>query len=235
MPFTWDRTPIAEAPLSAIVPHYQAAQVLPGVVESLVGELLKREKDYEVLLVDDGSTDGSAQAVADLQNRLPKIRALRHEKPEGYGAVLRTGLAAAQHPLIFTMPADGSYSAGDLPLLLELIDKADVVSGCRRSKSRLKRFLQRLPASKLFGVRLNDVSSHFRLYRREIFKRIPIQSKGCFADVEILAKANFLDCILSEVDITWQPPSKSVDFYRASVLGDALRVQRRPNFGPAQV
>jgi len=235
MPFTWDRTPIADKPLSAIVPHYQAAEVLPGVVESLVGELLKREKDYEVLLVDDGSTDGTSGVVARLQDRMPKIRALRHEKPEGYGAVLRTGLAAAQHPLVFTMPADGSYSAGDLPLLLGLIDKADVVSGCRRAKSWIKRFLQRLPASKLFGVRLNDVSSHFRLYRREIFKRIPIQSKGCFADVEILAKANFLDCILSEVDVNWQPPSTSAEFYRAGVLGDAFRLQRQPNFGPAQV
>ncbi len=226
MAFTWERPSIAGSPISAIVPHQQGPEV-NAVLTALVEHLQKRQAGFEVLLV--SPTVPEAEL-----GQLPNVKGLQIA-PWNYGAGLRAGLDAAQHPLICTIPADGSYDPADLPKLLELIDQADIVSGMRMSKPWLRRKLQGVPARVFFGVALKDVACHFRLYRREIFKHIPIQSRGCFADTEILAKANFLNCILAETEITWKPPTASGDLYGKTILGDAFRVFRNPDFGPPEM
>jgi glycosyltransferase involved in cell wall biosynthesis len=233
MSFTWDRPAVSSEAITAIVPHHQAAGLLSGIVESLAGQLGGRPATSEILLVDDASSDNSQDVVAELCRRFPQVRGLRHEERKGYGGALRTGLTAAQHPLVFTMPADGSYDPADLPKLLALIDQADAVSGFRANKPWLRRKLQGWPAHLFFGVGLRDVACHFRLYRREIFARIPIQSRGCFADTEILAKANFLDCILAETEVSWKEPTAAGDLYGSTIFSDARRVFFHPDFGAA--
>jgi hypothetical protein len=89
-------------------------------------------------------------------------------------------------------------------------------------------YLGNLLARMAFGLRLHDVQCDFRLFRRSIFRRIPIQSDGPFAHVEVLAKANFLTAIMTEVPVTPQPVASTACWWR-----DAWRVFAHPDFGPA--
>ncbi len=230
MPFDWERSPIASSPISAILIARQAARTVGGVLEALATQLSALKREHEMLVVDDGSSDGTAAAVEAFAEKEQRVRLLPHEKPLGYGAALRTGLAAARHPLVCTLPADGSYAPADLPKLLEWIDKADAVIGVRRPRPRLKVWSQHWLVRLWFGVQLADPACHFRLYRRDILTRFPIQSQGCFADVEIAAKANYLECLLAEAEVTWQPPAQPIA--GPSALREAWRLFRRRKLDP---
>jgi hypothetical protein len=160
--------------------------------------------------------------------------------------------------------ADRSYRPADLKLLLDEIDKVDLVSGYRaslpvpvlwRGLGMGTRFLARwlfglhlepLPgwlgpgnhafawlARLLFGVRVRDLGSEFKLFRRSIFARIPIQSDGPLAHAEILAKANFLGCLMAEAPISYRAgaPSGIGPFGRG--FRELRRLLNRPDFGPA--
>jgi hypothetical protein len=171
-----------------------------------------------------------------LSARFPQVRLITPEKP-GRGAALKAGLSATTHPLIFTMPATGEYQASDLSKMLEGIDQVDVVVGWRKARCVRRRTWEAFWAYLLFGsgLWLKDVTCPVRLYRRSIFPRIPIQSAGPFADVEILAKANFLSCLFIEVEIAWQPPASAPASDGTSYFGDLWRVFERPDFGPANI
>jgi glycosyltransferase involved in cell wall biosynthesis len=267
MPDPPDLPPIATAPLSALLLAHNEAPHLEGVLESWVSELTRRERDYEILVVDDGSGDGTAALTESLTARFPRVRLLRHETRRGEGAALRTGLAAARHPLLLTCPCDRQYRPEDLQRLLAEIDKVHLVAGYRvwrpvplplRCLGWLYRLflrvalahpLEPLPgwlgskgwaahvrARLCFGLRVHDVTCPFRLYRRQLFDRIPIQSDGPFAEVEVLAKANFLGSVMTETAVPYQPPPAP-----PPAEGQAARRQARadfrgvffhPDFGP---
>jgi hypothetical protein len=88
----------------------------------------------------------------------------------------------------------------------------------------------------LFGVRFADVDCAFRLFRRSIFERIPIQANGPFAQVEILAKANFLGCLMSDEPIAHRPEAEPPGKWKVpwrQTLREAFHLVRHPDFGPA--
>lgn len=80
----------------------------------------------------------------------------------------------------------------------------------------------------LFGLRLHDAGSSFKLYRRELIERLTIQSVGSFAHIEILAKANFLGCLMDEAIVSWQPAGREESL--GSLLADARKVLEKPDF-----
>jgi glycosyltransferase involved in cell wall biosynthesis len=192
------------------------------------------EKDEEKATKDEVKTCPTAPRAS-----LP----LHHPSPlhgGGAGACLRVGLALARYPLVAycelrvprPLSPRGAYRPDDLKSMLEIIDEVDIVCGFRTKASRrvsvprrerLYRWLARLA----FGVRLKDVYCPFKLFRRHVFKRIPIQSNGDFVHAEILAKANFLGCLMTEV------PVELRDQGRESLrFAEALQIFRHPDFGP---
>src|SRR5215217_3169192 len=92
--------PIAAEPLSVVLLAHDDAAHLRPVVDGWVAYLAGLGRDYELILVDDGSPDGTGELTADLAGRHPRLRVLRHDGPRGEGAALRTALAAARHPLL---------------------------------------------------------------------------------------------------------------------------------------
>jgi glycosyltransferase involved in cell wall biosynthesis len=263
----WQRTPIATAPLSAVLVARDAGPDLEEVVTAWASQFDALQRPYELILVNDsGAADLPARADA-LAGRLPALRAVHHDGPRGLGAALRTGVAAARHPLLFYTTCDRQYRPEDLTRLLDAIDRVDLVTGCRSSRPAplWARWLgaayrgcvrvlfglslpppvcwlgragwgRRRLARWLFGVHVHDPECAFRLFRRSVFRRIPIQTDGDFAQIEILAKANFLGHLLDEVAVTHRPLAPGAPppagpaprFWR-----DVRRLLTAADFGPA--
>jgi glycosyltransferase involved in cell wall biosynthesis len=133
--------PVASEPLSVVLLAHNPGEPLEAVVSAWASYLDKRDRDDELILVDDGSTDGTAERAAALGERYPRLVVLRHEQPRGEGAALRTALAAARRPLLFYTLCDPHYQPGDLDRLLAKrpdparpdleIDHVHLASGCR--------------------------------------------------------------------------------------------------------
>src|SRR6266436_2741584 len=205
-----DLPPIQSEPIIAILPIFNDLAVLQSVLEAWISVLNSLNRDYEILLVDDASTDGTLDLAQSLVEKNPKVRLLHHEAHTGFGACLRTGLAAARFPLLLISTCDGSYQPADLIRFLKWIDKVHLVAGYRSID--FKRYKRNWPERLfhwiiriIFALRLKDPECWFLLARRSIFDRIPIQSPGPFAFAELLTKANFLGCLMSEVAVSYQP------------------------------
>jgi glycosyltransferase involved in cell wall biosynthesis len=260
--------PIATESVSVILLADNDGPHLEAVVAAWVAFFNGLGRDYEIILVDDGSTDQTAQLVTPLKDRHGRVKVIRHDSRQGEGAALKSGLAVARYPLVFYTVCDPSYAPADFKRLLTEIDKVHLISGYRgghpipaavrifRSlfsiSSRVllgtpltplpgwlgwKRHLGRLLMRIVFGVRNQDVACPFRLIRREIFARMPVQSKGSFAHAEILAKANFLGCVLGE-EITLGDRQRPIPLGRrppdpvGQVLRAGFRLFQNPKFNP---
>lgn len=235
--------PMATAPLSLVLPARNEEAHLERTLQSWIAYLDSLQRDYEILMVDDGSTDQTAALAESLAARYPRLRLLRHATPQGFGAALRTGLAAAQYPLFVHSECGDAYDPADLKALLDVIDQVDLAAGGRvwvsGGRRRFAETTYRWLVRWLFGVRLHDVNCAFKLFRRSLFARMPIQSDGPFVHCEILAKANFLGGLLTEVPVKYRPPSgaeaRKWQARPRQTRAEMKRVFYHPDFGPAQL
>lgn len=230
---------IADAPLSVILTVHDSRPRLDELLEKWSKHLEKLDRDYEVLLIDDTGSDQSTTQAETLLHAYPRLRVLRHEGHLGLGVALQTGLASARFPLVCSCSGDPGYQPAEVKGLLELIDTCHLVCGYRLEQGNAQRpirpsWWRRARYRLIFGVHVRDAECPFRLYRKDIFARIPIQSRGPFALVEVLAKANFLGCVIGEVPVSYRPQQGSeMDATLKETRKDARRVFRSPDFGPA--
>jgi glycosyltransferase involved in cell wall biosynthesis len=160
--------------VTLVVPTYNEERGIEGVVERLAA--LDLGRPLELLVVDDGSRDGTARKLEALVGRVPPLRVLRHEENRGYGAALKTGFAAARHAVVVITDADGTYPEDRIQELLRCIDDgAEMAVGARTGKDvhiplvrrPAKAFLKWL-ASFLSGRRIPDLNSGLRAMRRDL-------------------------------------------------------------------
>src|SRR5262245_11818250 len=148
--------------ISLVIPAYNEAAVIAQAVTEAETALAGSFADYEVLVIDDGSTDTTALSVRELALRYPHTRLVRHDINKGYGAALRTGFDSARFPLIAFTDADCQFDLTELGLLASLADEYPIVAGYRvdRKDAWKRRFFSwgynRL-ARTLLGTRLRDV------------------------------------------------------------------------------
>jgi dolichol-phosphate mannosyltransferase len=128
-----ERPPIASAPLSVLLTVSGPAE-LPATARRWLDFLGGLGREYELLLVDDGSDEAGAAELIRLTKELPALRLVRRTGSPGAGAALRAGVEAARHPLLYTAPAAPEYAPEELKKFLAAIDAVDVVAGCRTGR-----------------------------------------------------------------------------------------------------
>ncbi len=205
-----DNQPRRKYALSVFYPCYNEQDNIRRVVGEAMAVLPSVSDDFEVILVDDGSRDRTGAIIDELAAGDPRIRGLHHPVNRGYGAALQSGFRAATKELVFYTDGDGQFDIAELPRLLDLIDRFDIVSGCRGRRQdspirRLNAWLWGRLVTRLLGFRCRDVDSAFKLYRREIFDRIDMKSTGALIDAEILARGVRAGYTLAEVPVSHRP------------------------------
>lgn len=182
----------------------EVVQVMEGLVKDAQIE------DYEVIVVNDGSRDNTADAVRELSEKLPSVRLVDHEVNQGYGAAVYTGFTSARKDLVFLTDSDKQFDVSEIRLLLPLIDEADLVAGYRAP--RRDPFKRRLFGTGwttlvtiLFGYTVRDVDCAFKLFRREIIESIDIESRGATFSAEFLVRAKRKGYRFREVPVTHLP------------------------------
>src|SRR3989339_865987 len=148
--------------LSVFFPCYNEEENVHKTADKALGVLEKLGIDYEVIIVNDGSSDRTAQIADQLAAQNPRIRVVHHPVNRGYGAALQSGFRAAKKDFVFYTDGDGQFDFAELPPLLPLMEKFDIVS-CYRL-DRKDNFIRKLNGwcwtklvSFLFGLRLRDI------------------------------------------------------------------------------
>lgn len=178
------------------------------VMDGLVNEELIEE--YEVIIVNDGSKDNTANLVVELSQQFPAVRLVNHEINKGYGAAVYTGFISARKDLVFLTDSDKQFNISDIRRLLPLLDEADLVAGYRAPrqdpfKRRLFGQGWSMLVTILFGYTVRDVDCAFKLFRREIIEAIDIESRGATFSAEFLVRAKRQGYRFREVPVTHLP------------------------------
>jgi len=164
--------------------------------------------DYELLVIDDGSTDTSRLILRELEAKYPKLRLIFHEKNKGYGGALQAGFYAAKKEFIFYTDGDFQYDITELPKLAALMrDGVDVVNGYKICRSDpMNRivigFLYQHFMKALFQFKIRDVDCDFRLMRRKVFDNLNLKYKSGVVCVEMIRKMQDRGVVFDEVPVS---------------------------------
>lgn len=185
-----------------------------GNVEKAVALALEAAQlvtdDYEIIVVDDGSTDDTGPIADRLAEQNNRVRIIRHPQNKGYGAALRSGYHGAQKEAVFYTDGDLQFDIKEITKLWPLLGEYDVVTGYRikRMDNLLRKInsfgwtsLTRL----LFGLNVRDVNCAFKLFKREVVREMKFDSEGALIDAEVFARAKKAGCRITEVGVHHYP------------------------------
>ena len=193
--------------ISVFFPCYNDSASIGDLVREAERQLETLTSDYEIIVVNDGSTDASADVLQRLAAEIPRLKVVTHERNQGYGGALRSGFAAATKELVFYTDGDGQYDVRELPVLVMLMtDDTDFVNGIKMKRQdpayrvhigNLHQFLMRW----IFWLPIRDVDCDFRLIRRRILDRIELRSTSGSICVELVKHAQRAGAEFREVSV----------------------------------
>lgn len=205
-----ETNPISRS-ISVFFPAFNDARAISPLILSALDVLPTLTDDYEVLVVNDGSTDATRAVLDEMARSCAQLKVIHHQRNLGYGAALRSGFRHATKDLIFYTDGDGQYDVRELPALYrELTPAVDVVNGFKLERAdrshrkviggiynQITRFLFRLP--------IRDVDCDFRLLRRSALERISLSASSGVIGVELVHKLASAGCVFKEVPVHHYP------------------------------
>ena len=212
-----ETTNLGDAPpqISAVVPAYNEVESLPPLLTELRAALDSTRRSWELVLVDDGSSDGTAALLLAEAARDPRLVIVRFEKNAGQSAALAAGLSRVRGDVVVTLDADLQNDPADIPTLLAALADADVVSGVRakRHDSWIRRVSSRIANATrraVIGDSITDIGCSLKAYRREALVGLPM-----FVGVHrfLPALCAFRGARVVEVPVHHRPRTRGVSKY----------------------
>jgi len=196
--------------LSIVLPAYNEAGNIIEVLRRSTEAAQRLCVEHEIIVVDDGSRDATADLVRRASMADGRIRLVRHERNLGYGEALRTGFRAAALDLVFFTDADNQFDLDELEKFLPWIDKVDVVAGFRIN--RQDKWLRRVNAiawnvlvRAVFYVPVRDIDCAFKLFRRHLLESLDLESVGAMVNTELMVKLGRLGAGVVEIGVSHYP------------------------------
>lgn len=193
--------------LTVFFPAYNDSGTIASLVITALKSARRLTDNFEIIIVNDGSADTTAEIADELARAYPEVRVVHHERNRGYGGALRTGFAAATRELVFYTDGDAQYDPSEMRALWDaLTDGVDLVNGYKISRSDpLHRIvigrLYHHTVTLLFGLRVRDVDCDFRLMRRAIFDRIALEKNSGVICLEMMKKVQDAGFRIAEVPV----------------------------------
>lgn len=220
--------------LSVIIPAYNEAENILGTLENVTAALTGLAIDAEILVIDDGSTDGTAQLVDTHAARFPGVRVLANERNMGFGWTYRRGVEAASRDHIVMVHGDNAWGAATLREFFSQVGEADIIVGYTRDMWR-SRTLTRTIVSKTFTLVINAITwrglkyyNGLQIHEAGVLKGLHIESRGYGFQPEVLVKALRLTKTVVEVpmDLIEREKGESKAFRLKNVLDVARTIGR---------
>ncbi len=195
------------ASISAFFPAYNDAGTIASMVISTDIVLRSLTSDYEIIVINDGSSDYTKEVLDELEQKYDHLRVIHHTKNRGYGGALRSGFSAATKDLIFYTDGDAQYDPHEVRLLLPALKAGvDVVNGYKISRNDpLHRIiigrLYHHTVKSAFGLKLKDVDCDFRLIRRSVFDKVHLVSNSGVICVELMKKIQDAGFVVEQVPV----------------------------------
>ena len=218
--------------VSLVIPMFNEELNIEHAIAAGVEALTKYSDDYEIIVVDDASTDDSPAMVARMAEENPRIRCIRHAKNRKLGGTLRSGFAAATKDLVLYMDADLPFDPDVLGRAMRAMEVtgADLIAGYRHDRTieGLKRtiysYLYNTLIGVLFGWPHRDINFSFKLMKRKVLQAIELRSEGSLIDAELIVKAKNRGFAIQQIGIDYFPRIRGTS--HLSSFGVILKILR---------
>lgn len=193
--------------VSIFFPCYNDRETIGGLVQTAILTIKKFTTKYEIIVVDDGSTDGSRELLKKLTKKIPSLKLVFHNDNKGYGTALMTGFKTARYEWVFYTDGDGQYDVSELSMLLSLVGtNVDFINGIKMSRNdptyrivlgNLYSFFTRW----LFWVPIFDIDCDFRLIRKRVLKKVSLKCSSGAICIELVKKAQIAGADFRQVSV----------------------------------
>src|ERR1035437_5231326 len=197
--------------LSIFFPFWNEEENIEAVIKKAVPIADKIAAKWEIIMVDDGSSDKTLEIAKKLSKEDARLIVAAHDRNRGYGAALKTGLLTAKYDLIVFNDGDGQFDLLEVEKFFEKMGNADMVIGYRKSRvdNPLRHILMNMLKVwdlVLFGFTFKDIDCGFKLFTREALNKIlPLKSEVAMITTEILARANKAHLKIAQVEVNHYP------------------------------
>ena len=201
------RSPLS---ISVFFPCYNEEANVERTTQAALKMCRRVSDDFEVIIVNDGSKDGTAEIADRLAAEIPEVRAIHNNPNLGYGGALQAGFRAATKDWVFYTDGDGQFDFEEIDKLLPMLDDYDIVSAYRMDRKdsfvrKLNAFAWTSLVNVLFWLWLRDIDGAFKIFPRKLFDEIEMKSMGALIDSEVLARAKRLGYTIGQVGVHHYP------------------------------
>jgi glycosyltransferase involved in cell wall biosynthesis len=197
--------------LSIFFPFWNEEENIERVVSAAIPVAENISETWEIIMVDDGSTDNTAKIARKLAEKDKRLRLISYSPNRGYGSALKEGFKNSKYEIIVFNDGDGQFDFSEVTRFIDKIDSCDIVIGFRKKRrDNLKRHvlmnLLKVWDFVFFGFYFSDIDCGFKMFKKEAVEELlPLRSEGAMITTEILAKSKIKKLKMREVEVTHYP------------------------------